>query len=108
MQTAFGYIVIGGFVALFARWVYVHWRFWSVVREEKPELYRELSGEAFAYARGRGWINYALDGKHRGTGIDRLEKAGDALASAYGSFQVSLAVLWLLGSFFVGFFWLFA
>ncbi len=107
MQTTLGYIVLGGFGALFARWIYVHWRFWSVLREEKPGLSRELSSEALGYAKGRGWINYAMDGKHRESGSDRLQSAGDALVSAYGKFQVSLAVLWLIGAVFVGFFWLF-
>jgi hypothetical protein len=95
MQETLGFVVIGVFVASSARWIYVHWRFWSILRDEQPVLSKELSGVAFAHARGLGWINFALERKYRGFGSERLQKAGDALVNAYGRFQMSWAFLWL-------------
>ena len=83
------------FAASFARWIFVHWRFWSILRHEQPVLSKKLSGIALASAGGLGWINFALERKYRGLGSKRLQRAGDALVNAYGKFQMSWAFLWL-------------
>jgi hypothetical protein len=95
VQKTIELIVYGVVAASFARWIYVHWRFWSILREEQPELSKKLSSIPFAGVRGRSWIDFAIAKKHRGLGSERLEKAGDALVNAYGKFQMSWAFLWL-------------
>ena len=95
MQETLGFVVLGVLIASLARWIYVHWRFWSILRDEQPVLSKELSGVAFAHARGLGWINFALERKYRELGTERLQKAGDALVNAYGKFQMSWAFFWL-------------
>ena len=102
MQETLGFVVIGVLVASLVRWVYVHWRFWSILRDEQPVLYKELSRVAFAHAKGLGWINFALERRYRELGSERLQKAGDALVNAYGRFQVSWAFLWLAFSIWFG------
>lgn len=95
MQETLGFVVFGVLAASFARWIYLHWRFWSILRKEQPVLSKKLSKVAFANARGLGWINFALERKYRELGSERLQNAGDALVNAYGKFQMSWAFLWL-------------
>ena len=92
MNESLEFAAIAIFFASFARWLYVHWRFWSIFRAEQPELSKELSGDTLASARGRGWVNFALEGKYRELGSERLRKAGDSLVKARARFQILIAI----------------
>jgi hypothetical protein len=66
------------------------------LREEQPKLLEELSRDAFAFAKGRGWINFALERKYRAFESERLQKAGDSLVNAISRFQTFLAIYFLV------------
>ena len=102
MQELAGILVLSFFVASFTRWLFLHWRFRSILREEKPELARKLRGIGISYSSGSEWIDFALEKKYRNLGSERLEIAGDALVNAYGKFQVSWVLIWFFGSILFG------
>lgn len=89
-------VLIGVFAATVAHWLYAHWRFRSILRQEQPKLLEELSRDAFAFAKGRGWINFALERKYRALGSERLQKAGDSLVNAIRQFLTLLAIYFLI------------
>lgn len=96
MNEAFGILIIGILVGSFVRWIYLHWRFRAVLREEKPELAKHLRAAGMPYSLGAEWVDFALLGKHRTLGSERLRQAGDTLVRDHGKFQISWAILWVV------------
>ena len=95
MRDTLSHIVLAVLFVSFARWFYIHWRFWSILRDEEPFLSDELSRVPFAHIRGLGWINFALERRYRELDSKRLQEAGDAMVTAYERAGVSWAFLWL-------------